>query len=316
VGLATAEFLVEGATRGVRFDRAATIGRQALFLAPGDAERLLKRHGFLPGAQLREQPGFLDPVLGVLGAQEVTSIDASPYEGATVVHDLNTPVPEDLEQRFSVVFDGGTLEHVFNVPVAMESYMRMVEVGGHLIIHTMANNYLGHGFYQFSPEFFFRILRPENGFQLERIVVLENEIAWRTVLGVPIPLERAGPWHEVVDPAEAGDRVVLQNSRPVVMQVQARRVAVTPLFATVPQQSDYSAVWTGQGAQPAAPAGLGASIRDRLAARLTPERKSWLALGLAPRVLRILPRLPLRRETRERSLRNRRFYRRVDRRHS
>ncbi len=30
--------------------------------------------------------------------------------------------------------DGGTLEHIFNVPVALKSYMEMVRVGGHLIL--------------------------------------------------------------------------------------------------------------------------------------------------------------------------------------
>src|SRR4051794_30975210 len=275
VGSATAQFLMEAAQRGVRFDRTATIGRQTLFVAPRDVERLIARHRLgLASARdpavrrrLREEPGLLDPMLAALGATEVTSIDASDYEGATLVHDLNRPIPDELERRFSLVFDGGSLEHIFNVPVAISSYMRMVEVGGHLIIHTMANNYLGHGFYQFSPEFFFRVLGPANGFEVERVVVVENDIAWRTILGVPIPIETAGPWYEVVDPADARARVVLQNSRPVVIQVQARRTADVAPFLSAPQQSDYVAVWAAP--ESADGAGATAAMRARLAARLT-----------------------------------------------
>jgi len=34
--------------------------------------------------------------------------------------------------------------------------MRLVKVGGTVMIATTANNHLGHGFYQFSPEWGFR----------------------------------------------------------------------------------------------------------------------------------------------------------------
>src|SRR4051794_9291359 len=91
VGSATAQFLMEAAERGVRFDRTATIGRQTLFVAPREVERLIARHrlGLASGRdpavrrRLRDEPGLLDPMLAVLGATEVTSIDASAYERAT-----------------------------------------------------------------------------------------------------------------------------------------------------------------------------------------------------------------------------------------
>ena len=45
-------------------------------------------------------------------------MDASAFEGANFVHDLNNPIPEELHCKYDAVVDGGTLEHVFNVPVA------------------------------------------------------------------------------------------------------------------------------------------------------------------------------------------------------
>jgi hypothetical protein len=321
VGVATAEFLIEAAGRGVRFDRTLTIGKQAVFVGPPRLGRLVRRHGLWPAGEsrgdfyrrFRAEPGVLDPLLGVLGAREIASMDASPYENATVIHDLNQPIGDELRGHFSVVFDGGSLEHIFNAPVALRSYMEMVEVGGHLIIHTMANNYLGHGFYQFSPEFFFRALTPANGYEVERVVVVENDIAWRDVLGLRLPIESAGPWYEVADPEAVRSRVVLQNRRPVVIQVQARRIADTTPFAAAPQQSDYVELWTGdEEAGEAAPAGNN-GLRARATEAMPPEVRSAIALDLIPRTLAVLNPIRFRREAAGRSLRNRRFYRRVHR---
>ena len=89
-------------------------------------------------------------------------MDFSAYEGAAILHDLNEPVGDELKEKFTFVLDGGTLEHIFNFPVAITGAMEMVAVGGHLAIVTGGNNFFGHGFYQFSPELFFRAFNLEN----------------------------------------------------------------------------------------------------------------------------------------------------------
>lgn len=98
-------------------------------------------------------------------------MDASKYEGASVVQDLNQPVPDSLKERFDAIFDGGTLEHVFNIPAALKNCMEMTKVGGRFYMHTCANNLCGHGFYQFSPELFYRVFSEQNGFEVERMVI-------------------------------------------------------------------------------------------------------------------------------------------------
>lgn len=317
VSRATAEFLVQARARGVDFTRTGTIGRQALFIGPGRVRRLLEEHDVWPtgmsraelDARFAEAPEPLDPVLDplleALGAQDVKAIDASPYEGADIVHDLNEPAPEELHRRFTVLFDGGSLEHIFNVPVALRSYMSMVEVGGHLLIHTMANNYFGHGFYQFGADFFYRALSPENGYEVERVVLVENDLLWTKLFGLTAPLEVEGRWAEVRDPAEFG-RILLQTSRPVVVQVQARRVADVPMFATPPQQSDYAAQWSDEPAPPPAP-----PARRSVTRRLPVARQIDVKWDLAPRLWSLLRPLRERKERAGRSLTNERWYRRV-----
>ena len=148
------------------------------------------------------------------------------------MYDLNRPIGTELKQRFDLVYDGGTLEHVFNFPVALQNCMEMVREGGRFITHTCANNWCGHGFYQFSPELFYNVFCEDNGFEVEHMIV--------HVVGP------YGRWYEVVNPQSIRSRVELFNSFPLQMLVQSRRTKIVPLFAKTPQQSDYIPRWDEQ----------------------------------------------------------------------
>jgi hypothetical protein len=124
---------------------------------------------------------FAEALFTLLGARQVSSVDASDYEQATHIHDFNQPLPTSLAKRFLVVHDGGTIEHVFNIAQAFKCCMEMVRVGGHFIQVNEANNYMGHGFWQFCPELVYRIFSQENGFQIE---VLASRTRFRQVGGI------------------------------------------------------------------------------------------------------------------------------------
>ena len=64
-------------------------------------------------------------------------------------------MPPELEGRFGLILDGGTIEHVFDTRVALESIARMLRVGGRVLHTNPATNYLAHGFYQFSPTLYY-----------------------------------------------------------------------------------------------------------------------------------------------------------------
>ena len=117
-----------------------------------------------------------------------------------------------------------------NFPTALRNCLDMVAVGGHFLGVTPANNLMGHGFYQLSPELYARVFQEENGFCLEKMVIYE--------LG-------KSAWYEVIDPAQAGRRVILQNRRPTYLGVWARKIRQAEVFCRVPQQSDYaSSLWS------------------------------------------------------------------------
>ena len=234
VDINSAKFLVAARKRGVNFGDVLMIGRQSLNVYPKKMRQILESAG-LSGelfASAAPDTGFAELVFKALGASSIASLDASAFEGAEYVHDLNQPIGDHLKQKFDIVFDGGTLEHVFNFPVALQNCMEMLRPGGSFITHTVANNMCGHGFYQFSPELFYNIFNADNGFEVECII-----------LHVVGPYNR---WYEVANPQEIRSRVELFNSFPLQMLVHARRKKIVPLFTQTPQQNDYTVRWVEQ----------------------------------------------------------------------
>ena len=228
-------FLFHAADLGVDFSSSATLGHQFLFADQVDLAEALaacrgERSPEVATEIYRDCAGYVDGVLRFLGAGHVDSIDASEYEDATVVHDLSVPIPPELEEHYSVVIDGGTLEHVFDFPTAIRNSMRMVRDGGHLILNVPVNNFPGHGFYQVSPELLFRVLSPRFGYRILDAVVME----------LYHPRHR---WYRVLDPAVVGHRVMFRSHSRTLMFVLAERIGPVPEFDPPPSQSDYSTEW-------------------------------------------------------------------------
>ncbi len=224
------KLLFEAKEAGVSFARTLTLGKQSFSCHTLFLEELIHKYGYSTDrATLGNTTRFTTAdFFRMLGAQEVLALDNSQYEGAELVHDMNAPIPDELRSRFDAVLDGGTLEHIFNFPVAVKNCMDMVRLNGHLLLITPINNYCGHGFYQFSPELLFRTLCRENGYSVEQAV------AW----------EECGNsnFFIVSDPEVLKRRVELVNGLPILMFVQAKKIAEVERL-TVPQQSDYARLW-------------------------------------------------------------------------
>jgi len=93
--------------------------------------RTLRAAGLHPDIPGYEQPdGFAETFLRKIGYPTPLSLDASPYESCDLTHDMNEPLPADLRERFDIIIDGGTLEHVFNTPQALDNVFHMLREGG------------------------------------------------------------------------------------------------------------------------------------------------------------------------------------------
>ena len=171
-----------------------------------------------------------------LGVKSLSVLDYSDYENANIIHDLNYLIPDTLVEHFDVVVDGGTLEHIFNFPTAIKNCMMMVKRGGSIFVFSMANNHCGHGFYQFSPELFYRIFEKDNGFQIKNIILVKH----------PFPgaeLSEKQQCFKVKDPMIVGRRSSLVTKSPLGIMVHATKISSISVFINYPNQSDYQNKW-------------------------------------------------------------------------
>lgn len=90
----------------------------------------------------------------LLGFQKVESCDISNNEQPTHIVDLNRPITENLVGQYDLVFDGGTIEHIFHIPQALANIHAMLKPGGRIIHISPSSNHVDHGFYMFSPTLF------------------------------------------------------------------------------------------------------------------------------------------------------------------
>jgi SAM-dependent methyltransferase len=300
--LNTVRLFLELRGGGATFDRVATIGRMWWMILPEERQALaqLLSRANLPADACRDlveqPPAYADPFFRLLGCQHLDAIDYSAYEHASVLHDMNLPMPADADNRYDIVFDGGCLEHVFNYPVALANCMRMVKPSGYLVLHTPCNNMAGHGFYQFSPELYFRVFTEQNGFTLERIVVHE---VFRTSF--------SGQWYEVSDPAQIRRRVCIDSGHGLMLLVVAKKTQSIEPFRAPPYQADYERAWaSAAGTNPAV------SSQTESGQALPPStRWGWITSFI--RFLdRHCPRLTSLLRSMRNPLHNRDFFTRVD----
>lgn len=216
-----------------------TLGRQGIHFSRQMAMSLVNA-----GSDYVVEPyceGFL---CKFLGASSVESIDNSSYESATHIHDMNRPLPDALVGRYDTVFDGGCLEHIFDVVQAFRNCSMLCRPGGQIVHILPSNNFCGHGFWQFSPELFFSLYSVENGYR-------DTEVYLAGVADY-------GNWYKVVAPT-GGKRVNVFTSSE--LYVMVRTVVANQTFSHAKvQQSDYVYQWEeGEvvaDEAPAAPAGL------------------------------------------------------------
>lgn len=170
-------YLASEATAQVRRGRCLTLGRQyvpfsveqalalaaregAIAMPDGNHYQFPEDHpllGTVAANQLLAPDGTITDkaLFNLLGFREVLNLDVSAFEGATLLADLNEAgAARKLGQKFDLVFDGGTMEHVFHVPNVLANIFDLLEVGGCVLHWSPSNNHVDHGFYQFSPTLF------------------------------------------------------------------------------------------------------------------------------------------------------------------
>lgn len=233
------ERLAELSTRFAPEGRSLMLGRQKFMVRPKHMrrfERVLRKYD-LPYSHddLVQPDGYSETLLDALGFGAVETMDFSGYEGASILHDLNKPIPEELENQFDFILDGGTIEHVFNVPAALENVFRMLKPGGRFVSANGMNGWPFHGIYQFNPELVWTFWSRGCGCTVH---ACEGAAIEPSVRPAMVRFE---------DPAVRGVRlkVKLPEGR-VYLYYEVERLDSSELGFTV-LQSDYETKWASHG---------------------------------------------------------------------
>ena len=204
------------------FGRTITLGRQNLDITANHLRKII------PVTSQYKHETYVDQLLkDYFNSTIVDSIDKSDYEKATIIHNMNIPIPNNLKEKYDTVIDSGTLEHIYNIPQALENVSSLCRPGGQIIHILPSNNLCGHGFYQISPELFFSLYSDKNGYKDTEVFLARVSNSTR--------------FYKVIKP-ENGIRVNIYSKEEIM--VYARTVRKSNKFShNNIYQSDYLYSW-------------------------------------------------------------------------
>lgn len=113
-------------------------------------------------------------LFGLLGIDEYFDMDIYDTDSPHYLHDLNTPIDKNMYDKFSLLLDGGTIEHIFDIKKVMENIVNMLKLNG-CVVHITSFN-IDHGFYAISPCFFYEFYSA-NGFSDFKCYIIQIDLA-------------------------------------------------------------------------------------------------------------------------------------------
>ena len=100
-------------------------------------------------------------------------LDNSISEQPTIIWDLNIPIPEDFYQRYDILIDSGTHEHVFNIGISLLNAANLIKKDGY-IIGALPLYSPNHGYYNINPNCLVELFSPGNGYELKKLSIEAN----------------------------------------------------------------------------------------------------------------------------------------------
>lgn len=141
------------------------IGRQTVWLTLDQAYNLLKQEGIEPrrghlieynhstmgakGNWITDRSFF-----SLFSSGRVIALDVNDFEGAEIVHDLNSELPERFFGIADFIYNGSCLDNLFDPAMAMRSTSKMLRPLGR-ILDAEHSTAVANAFICYSPEWFF-----------------------------------------------------------------------------------------------------------------------------------------------------------------
>ena len=215
-----------------------TLGRQQIHISKNDINHLLCKYNFSSLINKYNVYDYSENLFTNLFEEKwkyifVDSMDNSDYEGASIIHNLNNPF--NSSKKYQYIYDGGTIEHIFNIPQVIENIIDMLDINGLFVSITCNNNFSGHGIYQFSPEFFLSSLNEKYGMKIESIYLGKVHTSFEE-------------WIDVNDYKGGRNCTKFDDSEPVYILTIARKISNIRenLITNSPHQYSYEKIDWGK----------------------------------------------------------------------
>ena len=98
---------------------------------------------------------------------ELTISDIEEIRGGEIIIDLNVPLK--TSNKYNIVFDGGTMEHCFNIGQAIQNIIELTEIDGY-ILYGNPLRMINHGFYNISPTLYWDLYN-QNGHKVHSLKI-------------------------------------------------------------------------------------------------------------------------------------------------
>ena len=157
-----------------------TLGAQSILLTPYNLKKIINQEKIKIKPSLINKLDVLEKTkkfisrnefFKLCGAESIKSLDVSGYQNADILFDLNDDIlPKNLQETADFIFDGSTIEHIFNIKNVLLNLNKILKKNG-FIFHLSPLEGLSHdGFYQFGTCFF-----PET-YQNNRYKIVSHEV--------------------------------------------------------------------------------------------------------------------------------------------
>lgn len=147
-----------------------TLGRQTIAMTYEEVLEVMRQEGYFPSQNVLERTkieydqstrvgegyNFLSDIsfFQLFGVTELASMDVTNYEHADIIHNLNYPIPQSLSHQFDFIIDGGTFDHFFDVKIAFENVVKMLNCNGRILQWNAASNFTGGAYLSLGPDLF------------------------------------------------------------------------------------------------------------------------------------------------------------------
>jgi len=159
-----------------------------------------------------------------LWAKNIKSVDWSNYEKADYIHDINYPIGDDLTNVSDIIFDGWSTEHMFNPAQALINYHNMIKIDWYYIWVLPCNNRCNHGFYQFSPDLFYRFFSTENWYKTK--IFISDDHKW-------------GYIRDLINLKQVNNTSIQFSNSPCLLYIVAQKIKKKEIVNPYPIQSIY-----------------------------------------------------------------------------